>query len=278
MSPRIVSLSRNILTVELILNESISMLSTVIPGVGIRPLLLRDIINALRISRIILFLSFSVNTDVISLNPVSSPKLAQYVKTLNFEPPPLRFTLLIQDSSEMTPVFSGGLVYEWSQETSDYGLVDLGNGTITLLQDYNNLKAEFAENPIPSGDGGYKSNGTASDCPGNSTDFTSWVVLPAMPAGAQQYIDNGAGTALGYNGPTNQGAGSAVLPPFPLLTLLVPEEIANGRHRPLWRRGQVLIPRLHVPVALLVQVEAATARAEDTCYWLRKEVLLEGLS
>jgi len=115
----------------------------------------------------------------------------------------------------MTPVFSGGLVYEWSQETSDYGLVDLGNGTITLLQDYNNLKAEFAENPVPSGDGGYKSNGTASDCPANSTDFTSWMVLPAMPAGAQQYINNGAGTALGYNGPTNQGAGSAVLPPCP---------------------------------------------------------------
>jgi hypothetical protein len=67
-------------------------------------------------------------------------------------------------------------------------------------------------------------------------------------------------------------------PPAPPPDFCVPQELANGRHRPLWRRGQVLIPRLHAPVALLVQVEAATARAEDICYWLRKEVLLEVLS
>lgn len=114
----------------------------------------------------------------------------------------------------MTPVFSGGLVYEWSQETSDYGLVNLSNGNITLLQDYYNLKAEFASTSIPSGDGGYKSSGTASECPVNSTDFTSWTSLPALPAGAQSYIDNGAGKALGYTGPSNQGAGGSVSPLF----------------------------------------------------------------
>jgi hypothetical protein len=110
----------------------------------------------------------------------------------------------------MTPVFSAGLVYEWSQEVSNYGLVDLSNGVVTLRQDYTNLKAEFAKTPIPTDDGGYKPGGQASACPANSTDFTSWAVLPALPAGAQAYIDNGAGKALGYNGPTNQGAGSSV--------------------------------------------------------------------
>ena len=110
----------------------------------------------------------------------------------------------------MISVFSGGLVYEWTQEVSDYGLVELSNGNITLLPDYNNLKAEFAKTPLPTGAGGYKSSGPASTCPVNSTDFTSWQGLPAIPAQAQVYIDSGAGQALGYNGPSNQGAGATV--------------------------------------------------------------------
>jgi hypothetical protein len=110
----------------------------------------------------------------------------------------------------MTSVFSGGLVYEWTQEVSNYGLVDLSKGKINLRQDYNNLKSEFANTPIPNDDGGYKSNGQSSICPGNSTDFVSWKVLPAIPSQAQVYINSGAGKALGYDGPSNQGAGSSV--------------------------------------------------------------------
>jgi 1,3-beta-glucanosyltransferase GAS5 len=110
----------------------------------------------------------------------------------------------------MTSVFSGGLVYEWTQEVSDYGLVELSNGNITLLPDYNNLKAEFKKTPMPTGDGGYKSSGPASTCPPNSTDFISWKVLPAIPGKAQVYVGSGAGQPLGYNGPSNQGAGATV--------------------------------------------------------------------
>lgn len=156
-------------------------------------------------SPITLSLYSSVNMDVISFNLVSSLKSAPSV---SFP----RNVSNVTDSSEMTPVFSGGLVYEWSQETSDYGLVDLSSGNITLLPDYNNLKAEFQATAMPTGDGGYNANGAASTCPANSTDFTSWAVLPAIPLGAQTYINNGAGQALGYKGPTNQGAGSGVLP------------------------------------------------------------------
>src|SRR5277367_4601043 len=116
------------------------------------------------------------------------------------------------DSTQMTGVFSGGCVYEWSQEVSDYGLVELAsNGSITLLPDYYNLKSEFAKTAMPSGDGDYKATGSASNCPGNSSDFTGWAVLPAIPSGAETYINNGAGQPLGYNGPTNQGAGGSVL-------------------------------------------------------------------
>lgn len=113
----------------------------------------------------------------------------------------------------MTGVFSGGLVYEWTQEVSNYGLVDLSNGSVTLLQDYKNLKVEFADTPLPTGDGGYTSNGQASTCPPNSTDFTSWQVLPPIPAQAQAYVESGAGQPLGYGGPSNQGAGATVFPP-----------------------------------------------------------------
>jgi len=116
----------------------------------------------------------------------------------------------------MTGVFSGGCVYEWSQEVSDYGLVDLSNGSITLLPDYTNLKNEFAKTPMPSGNGDYKATGSASTCPGNSSDFTGWAVLPAIPSAAQVYINDGAGQPLGYSGPSNQGAGGSVRSPATL--------------------------------------------------------------
>jgi 1,3-beta-glucanosyltransferase GAS5 len=119
-------------------------------------------------------------------------------------------------SPEMTGVFSGGLVYEWTQEVSDYGLVNLGNGTVTLLQDYYNLEAEFKKTPMPSGNGGYDANGQPSTCPPNSTDFTSWgSVLPDTPSQALLYIQSGAGTPLGFNGPSNQGAGASATASVP---------------------------------------------------------------
>ena len=149
------------------------------------------------------------------------------------------------DSNQMTAVFSGGLVYEWTQEVSNYGLVDLSQGKITLLPDYTNLKSQFTKTPIPKGDGGYKSNGQASTCPANSTDFTSWKVLPAIPAKAQVYIDSGAGPALGIEGPTNQGAGPSVysLRCLFLIVCRLLDQFPLGRI--LRRILLVLVVRLH---------------------------------
>ena len=225
------------------------MLLIVTLGVGMRVIRRADMINEWRILRIIQFRCFLVSMGVILFSRGYLLRLALYVP-LPLIPYPLSIPFRISpslshfpyvlsavplsrvslspsfdvlglffcfpanpDSSQMTPVFSGGLVYEWSQETSHYGLVELSNGNITLLQDYQNLKAEFASTSMPSGDGGYKASGSASTCPVNGTDFTSWAVLPALPEGAQNYIDKGAGKALGYSGPSNQGAGGAVRPP-----------------------------------------------------------------
>jgi Glucanosyltransferase len=114
------------------------------------------------------------------------------------------------DTPPMTSVFSGGLVYEWTQEPSNYGLVDLSDGKITVRQDYNNLKAEYLATPNPQGDGGYNPSGTSRACPANTTEFMSWRELPRIPPGAQEYIDHGAGTPLGFNGPSNMNMGGSV--------------------------------------------------------------------
>ena len=162
----------------------------------------------------------------------------------------------------MTSVFSGGLVYEWTQEVSNYGLVELSKGNITLLQDYNNLKSEFAKTPLPTGDGGYKSKSEASTCPVNSTDLTSWQVLPDIPAHAQVYIDSGAGQALGYSGPSNQGAGATVVP------LLV--EADDGRLLDLFLLGRILRRILLV----LVVLDRVLIKVMRICCWLRRMELL----
>lgn len=87
----------------------------------------------------------------------------------------------------MTPVYSGGLVYEYSEEGNDYGLVKISGNAVTEKSDFQALQQELSKN-MPSGDGGYKSDGTPSTCPAKST---TWEVteftgdqLPAMPSDA----------------------------------------------------------------------------------------------
>ncbi|RHZ51371.1 1 3-beta-glucanosyltransferase gel2 [Aspergillus turcosus] len=100
-------------------------------------------------------------------------------------------------SAEMTQSFSGGLVYEWTQETNDYGLVQLNdNGTATLLVDYNNLMAQYSKLDMARIQA---SNATQTSvqppkCDSslitNST-FTDSFNLPKRPSKVQKMIDNG---------------------------------------------------------------------------------------
>jgi hypothetical protein len=112
----------------------------------------------------------------------------------------------------MSAVYSGGLVYEYSQEDSNYGLVDIKNGQVSERPDFATLKGAFAKTPIPSGDGGYKSSGSASQCP---TKSSTWNVtmsadqLPAYPSDAKELLQKGAGTGPGLQGGGSQDAGSA---------------------------------------------------------------------
>ncbi|KAK4506930.1 hypothetical protein PRZ48_000663 [Zasmidium cellare] len=107
---------------------------------------------------------------------------------------------------QMTPVYSGGLVYEYSEEGSGYGLVKINGNSVTETSDFQALMQAY-KNTNPQGDGGYSQDGKASECPSQSStwevkDF-SGQELPDMPKAAQTFLKNGAG-----KGPGLQGKGS----------------------------------------------------------------------
>ncbi|KAG9680707.1 beta-glucanosyltransferase, partial [Aureobasidium melanogenum] len=115
-------------------------------------------------------------------------------------------------NQEMTGVYSGGLVYEYSEEGSDYGLVTISGSSVTPNDDFTYLQNAFANNTAPSGDGGYHSDGTPSTCPPSSDTWNTGNFqgedLPAMPSDAKKYMTSGAGTGPGLSGPGSQDAGT----------------------------------------------------------------------
>ena len=109
----------------------------------------------------------------------------------------------------MTPVYSGGLVYEYSQEPTDYGLVEIKSNKVSELPDFAKFRDALAKSPVPRGDGGYSAAGKPSQCPPKSD---TWEVedggaLPALPEGARQYLQKGAGKGPGLSGDGSQEAG-----------------------------------------------------------------------
>lgn len=97
---------------------------------------------------------------------------------------------------EMTSL-SGGLVYEYSQEEADYGLVTLNtNGSVTLRKDYDNLQSQFnklnttllqSTNPA-------STSIKAPECANSlitAENFSKNFTIPAVCPGCQTLIDNG---------------------------------------------------------------------------------------
>ncbi|KAA8647746.1 hypothetical protein EYZ11_000185 [Aspergillus tanneri] len=114
-------------------------------------------------------------------------------------------------SKEMTGVYSGGLVYEYSQEASNYGLVKISGNDVKTLPDYDALKTAFEKTKNPSGDGGYNKTGGPNPCP--AKDSPNWDVdnddLPAIPEPAKKFMKDGAGKGDGFKGKGSQNAGGA---------------------------------------------------------------------
>ncbi|KAL5359899.1 Glucanosyltransferase-domain-containing protein [Aspergillus floccosus] len=98
---------------------------------------------------------------------------------------------------QMSKSFSGGLIYEFTEEPNNYGLVKLNdNDTATLLVDYDNLMKQYSKLDMSAIQA---TNETATSLkppkcgPGlikNST-FLDTFDLPKRPSKVQDYIDNG---------------------------------------------------------------------------------------
>lgn len=112
-------------------------------------------------------------------------------------------------NTEMTGVFSGGLVYEYSEEGNGYGLVTIDGDTVTPNSDFTYLSSAYAAATNPSGDGGATSTSAATTCPTESSEWdVSGDALPAIPSAAEKYMSTGAGTGPGLDGAGSQDAGT----------------------------------------------------------------------
>lgn len=105
--------------------------------------------------------------------------------------------------TDMSPVYSGGIAYEYTVEPNGYGLVELGsNGEIKTNDDFERLAKAYAAQPDPKDGGGYSENVQASECPKPSDDWeVEDELIPAMPKGAQKFMSEGAGKGPGLGDP-----------------------------------------------------------------------------
>ncbi|KAH6652950.1 glycolipid anchored surface protein [Truncatella angustata] len=91
-------------------------------------------------------------------------------------------------SDDMSAVYSGGLVYEYSSEGNGYGVVKVSgsDATVTEGDDFGNLKSALSKYPAPTGSGGAVSTTHSVTCPTAGAD---WQVeddsLPAIPEKAK---------------------------------------------------------------------------------------------
>lgn len=98
----------------------------------------------------------------------------------------------------MSPVYSGGIAYEYTLESNGYGLVDLSGGQIEPNQDFQRLASQLNSTPDPTGLAGARTGAPASSCPAYSQDWNVRnMTLPAPPMGIRRYMNNGAGTGPG---------------------------------------------------------------------------------
>jgi len=114
-------------------------------------------------------------------------------------------------SSDMTPVYSGGLMYEYALEDNGYGIAKIASVDAPSVQegnDFPKFAKALAQYPAPNGDGGAAKTTPSSPCP---TKDSSWLVdttlLPAIPDGAKAFMSSGAGKGPGLKGDGSQNAG-----------------------------------------------------------------------
>lgn len=104
---------------------------------------------------------------------------------------------------QMTGVFSGGLVYEYTQEANNYGIVELNsNDSTTLLVDYDNLQEQFGKldfTKLQSADSAARAlipvKCSADLISGRTGNFSTEFTLPTRLDGIEDMIKNGVPNA-----------------------------------------------------------------------------------
>jgi hypothetical protein len=103
--------------------------------------------------------------------------------------------------SDMSSVYSGGLMYEYSLEDNDYGIVKIKGNSVQTEDEFDLFKSALSKYPAPTGAGGAAKASHGVECPKSES---AWQVdpsyLPEMPAQAEKYMKEGAGTGPGING------------------------------------------------------------------------------
>jgi len=98
--------------------------------------------------------------------------------------------------AEMRAVMSGGLVYQWTQDSNNYGLVQVNdNGTAQFMDDFANFQGQLNKLDITAitAMNSTATSITAPSCSSSliSGSFDSNFTIPAVPPGGQTLIDNG---------------------------------------------------------------------------------------
>ncbi|RDA85821.1 hypothetical protein CP532_5773 [Ophiocordyceps camponoti-leonardi (nom. inval.)] len=118
-------------------------------------------------------------------------------------------------SNEMTSVYSGGLMYEYSVEDNDYGIVKINGNSVEQNKhmEFDAYRDALKKNPAPTGAAGAASTTHAVNCP---TMDANWNVnpseVPAIPKEAKEKFfdkNDGAGKGPGMQGPGSQDAGGS---------------------------------------------------------------------
>ncbi|KAL6408484.1 1,3-beta-glucanosyltransferase gel4 [Ilyonectria robusta] len=85
-------------------------------------------------------------------------------------------------SSNMSEVVSGGIVYEYFEETNDYGLVKISSGSATKMADFAHLQKNVrAASPAGVKMSAYTSTNKAASCPTVNSTWAASSSLPPTP-------------------------------------------------------------------------------------------------
>ncbi|CRK42257.1 hypothetical protein BN1708_008718 [Verticillium longisporum] len=107
--------------------------------------------------------------------------------------------------SNMTGVYSGGLMFEYTMEENNFGIIEVKNGKVEELPEFANFASALSKWPMPTAATALHSTTHGVACP---TSASLWEVneslLPKMPQAAEKYMDDGAGTGPGLDGDGSQ--------------------------------------------------------------------------